>query len=301
LAKEIKAHLAVLSANLLFGVNYTAVQFITQKFIQPFGLNLIRVTVSSLLFWFVALFYRSGVSIKRKDFGRFFLCAMTGIVINQLLFIKGLSMTLVIHGALLSLVTPILITFIAAYFLKEKPGVYKIIGLTLGISGALMLILRREGSGNGDNILTGDLFIVINAISYSFYFVIVKPLMKEYQPLNVLRWVFTLALPFMFLFGWKQFREIQWQVFTAKEYLALTLIVVGATFLAYTFNLYSIQKLGAGITGAYIYTQPVFATLIAVFILHESLSLYKIAAALLIIAGVFLTSRKGINNKGAVD
>jgi drug/metabolite transporter (DMT)-like permease len=301
LAKEIKAHFAVLSANLLFGVNYTAVQFITQKFIQPFGLNLIRVTVSSLLLWFVALFYRSGVSIKRKHFGRFFLCAMTGVVINQLLFIKGLSMTLVIHGALLSLVTPILITFIAAYFLKEKPGVYKISGLTLGISGALMLILRREGSGNGGNILTGDVFIVINAISYSFYFVIVKPLMKEYQPLNVLRWVFTLALPFMFLFGWKQFREIQWQVFTAKEYFALTLIVVGATFLAYTFNLYSIQKLGAGITGAYIYTQPVFATLIAIFILHESLLLYKIAAALLIIAGVFLTSRKGINNKGAAN
>jgi drug/metabolite transporter (DMT)-like permease len=189
-------------------------------------------------------------------------------------------------------VTPIFITFIAAYFLKEDFGVLKITGLVLGIAGALMLILKKENKGNGDNILLGDILIIINAISYAIYFILVRPLMKEYKPLNVMRWMFTLGLPVMIVFGWNQFNEIRWVTFSAKEYLLLCVIIIGATFLAYTLNLYSIQKLGASITGAYIYTQPVFAAIIAMVVLNESLTVYKILAAVLIISGVFLTSRK---------
>jgi len=298
LRRQIKPHLAVLSANILFGLNYSAVQHITPKFIHPFGLNLIRVAVSTLLFWVMAFVYRSALGFRREHLGRFLLCALTGVVINQLLFIRGLSMTFVIHAVLLSLVTPIFITFIAAYLLKERFSVLKITGLIFGITGAAMLVIRREGSGKGDAVLMGDLFVLLNAISYSFYFVLVKPLMKEYRPMHVLRWVFTLGLPVMVAFGWSEFRAIQWETFSGTEYLTLALIVIGATFLAYTLNLYSIGQLGASVTGAYIYTQPVFATAVAMILLGETLTLYKITAAILIIAGVFLTGRNnGTNGK----
>jgi len=99
----------------------------------------------------------------------------------------------------------------------------------------------------------------------------------------------------MVAFGWSEFRAIQWETFGGTEYLTLALIVIGATFLAYTLNLYSIGQLGASVTGAYIYTQPVFATAVAMILLGETLTLYKITAAILIIAGVFLTGR---NNNG---
>jgi len=223
---------------------------------------------------------------------RFILCALTGVVINQILFIKGLSLTLSIHAALLALVTPIFITFVATWLGHEKFTPYTIAGFALGITGAVMLVLKKEVHGSGSNILLGNILIIINAISYSFYFVLVKPLMKEYSAMHVIRWLFTFGLPFMIFFGWKDFTEIQWQLFTIKEFAALGLIVIGATFLAYLFNLYGINKLGAGITGSYIYTQPVFATLIAVFILGESLTLYKLFAAALIIIGVVLAGRK---------
>jgi drug/metabolite transporter (DMT)-like permease len=297
LSDNLKAHLAVFSANIFFGVNFSAVHYITHKFVQPFGLNVLRVAISALLFWLAALLYRSSVKIKREHIGRFVLCAMTGVVINQLLFIKGLSMSLVIHASLLTLVTPIFITFIAAYLLKEKFSAYKIAGLVLGISGAVMLILKREDSGSGNNILIGDILIIINAISYAFYFVLVKPLMAEYRPINVMRWIFTLGLPIMLLFGWNEFTAVDWPSFNANAYMALAWIVIGATFLAYTFNLYSIQQLGASVTGSYIYTQPVFATVIAIFVMNESLTVYKIIAGLLILGGVFLTAKKSEEEK----
>jgi drug/metabolite transporter (DMT)-like permease len=55
---------------------------------------------------------------------------------------------------------------------------------------------------------------------------------------------------------------------------------------------YSIQKLGASLTGSFIYTQPFFAAVASILILHEQLSWTKIAAAALIMGGVFLANYK---------
>ncbi|HUR11617.1 MAG TPA: DMT family transporter [Flavitalea sp.] len=287
-----KAHAAVLSANLIFGFNFSAVQYITRNWVAPFGLNVIRVTVSSALLWIVLLFGKQQPGIRKEHIGRFILCALTGVVINQLLFIKGLSMTLSIHASLLILVTPIFITFVAAWLGQEGMSVLKIAGLVLGVSGAVMLAMERPGSHKGNDILWGDIFIIINAISYAFYFVLVKPLMKEYSPVHVLRWVFTIGLIVMVPIGWNEFNAIHWSSFSWREFSVLAFIVLFATFFAYLFNIYGIQYLGASITGAYIYTQPVFATLIAVIFLNEMLTWYKAAAAVLIAGGVLLVSRK---------
>ncbi len=300
--KNWRAHAAVLAANLIFGINFSAVQYITKKWIGPFGLNVIRVGVSTILLWVLILFSNTRAGIQQKHLGRFILCAITGVVINQMLFIKGLSMTLSIHASLLILVTPIFITIVAAWIGTEPLTIFKITGLGLGIAGAMILALDRQHSGKANDILWGDIFIIINAISYAFYFVLVKPLMQEYNPVHVIRWVFTIALVFVIPLGWNEFSRIPWQDFSAREFLATGFIVIGATFLAYLFNLYGIHRLGAGITGTYIYTQPVFAAVIAVLVLHEVFTVNKIIAAFLIVTGVLLVSRKnGVKKKWALN
>jgi drug/metabolite transporter (DMT)-like permease len=293
LKKKSTAHLALFFANLFFAVNLTAVKHLTNmELVKPFGLNVVRVGVSVLLFWILFLFKPVNIAIEKADRIRLILCAVTGIAINQLMFIKGLSLTYPIHAALLLLITPILIVFIAAWVLKERIGFFKITGLALGIAGALVLILAKDVAGNAGNILAGDILIIINAISYTIYFILVKPLMVKYNPVVILRWVFTIGLLFVLPFGWVEFTEIPWIKYTAVDYTSMALIVLSGTFLAYLFNLYGIKTLGASIAGFYIYTQPVFAALIAMLFLHEHLTMYKIIAALLIFSGVYLANKQ---------
>jgi drug/metabolite transporter (DMT)-like permease len=294
LLKNWKAHAAVLAANLIFGINFSAVQYITRKFIGPFGLNVIRVGVSTALLWLLIIFSSTKAGIRKEHIGRFILCSITGVVINQMLFIKGLSMTLSIHASLLILVTPIFITFVAAWVGTEPLNLWKILGLVTGVSGAVLLALERNHTGSASDILWGDIFIVINAISYAFYFVLVKPLMSAYNPVHVVRWVFTISLVFVIPIGWEQFSAIQWSSFGWEAYTATGFIAVGATFFAYLFNLYGIHQLGAGITGTYIYTQPIFASLIAVFLLNEQFNTAKIIAAILIVGGVLLVNKNRV-------
>ncbi len=263
--------------------------------VKPFGLNLIRVGISVILLWMMFIFKPVKTRIQKKDFIRFTLCALTGIAINQLLFLKGLSLTYSIHASLLMLTTPILITIIAAWLLKERLNNYKIAGLFLGILGATVLITAKENKGDGSMILLGDTLIILNAISYTVYFILVKPLMKEYHPITVIRVIFTIGFFMILPFGWREFAEVPWELYNAAAYINLILIVIGGTFLAYILNVYGIKILGASMAGTYIYSQPVFAALIAVLFLGEELAVYKIIAAVFIFTGVYLSNKSNSN------
>jgi drug/metabolite transporter (DMT)-like permease len=292
MTRNTKAHAAVLSANFIFGANYAIVKYITPAYLHPFALNVVRILVSLFLFWGLFLFKPGKVKLERKHIPRFLLCALTGVVINQIFFIKGVSLTTPIHSALLSLATPIFITLIAAWLLREGFTLLKFFGLILGIGGAALLILLKDSTHSGKDILLGDIMVIINAVSYAFYLVLVRPLMQTYSGIQVLRWIFTLGSLVILPFGMKEFLGTNWAAFGLSQWMALAAVGIGATFLAYLLNVYGINIIGASATGAYIYTQPVFAALIAIFFAGEHFSLVKFVAAVLIFTGVYLANFK---------
>lgn len=296
-----RAHLAVLTANLIFGVNFSIVKYVTPALIKPFGLNVVRVLVTTGLLWILHLWEKPAVSLQRKDVPLFIACGLTGITINQLLFIKGLSITYSIHASLLMLCTPLLITITAFFFLKEKLNTGVILGLALGIGGAALLITSKEKTGAGTNVILGDILIALNAISYAFYFVLVKPLMAKYSPLQVLRWAFTFGTLFILPFGWTEFTEAPWSTYTTQDLLAIGFVVIGATFFAYLLNIFGLHHIQASATGAYIYLQPIFATIVAVVFLGEHLTIMKVLSALLIFIGVFLVQRSKLKKAGSTN
>lgn len=287
-----RAHAAVLCTNLFFAANFSLVKLIAPRLVAPFGLNVFRVGGSLILFWALWLLGKTGAGIQRRHWGRFLFCALTGVAINQLLFLKGLTLTSTVHASLLMLCTPLLISVAAWWLYKEEMTPAKGAGLLLGVSGAVLLIAGRESGAHAVNPLLGDTLIIINAVSYSVYFIAVKPLMQVYSAVHVIRWVFSLGFVMILPFAWHEATAVQFALFTATDFAILAAIIITGTFLAYYFNAIGIQVLGAATTGAYIYTQPLFAVLIAVIILGEGLSLQKAIAAVLIFAGVYLVNLK---------
>lgn len=290
------AHLAVLSANLFFGINFTVVKYVVPQFMEPIALNVCRVAGSVFLFWLLFLLKPTRAGIDRKDIPRFFVCALSGVALNQVMFIKGLALTTSIHASLLILITPIVITFIAAWVLKERITALKIIGLLLGISGAVILIVMKDNTHTGNNILVGDILIALNAITYAFYLVWVRPLMHKYSPVHVIRWVFTLGAAMIIPYGWASFSSTDFNALDAGHWAAVLFVVTGGTFFAYLFNIFGVKVIGASATGAYIYTQPVFGAIIAILFLGENYDGYKFLSAILIFAGVYLANYKSKSN-----
>ncbi|MBC7588968.1 MAG: DMT family transporter [Chitinophagaceae bacterium] len=286
-----KAHIAVLVGNFFFGSAAVSIKHLTPQLMQPLALNVMRVGIALMLFWLLFLFKPGNASIRKKDIPRFILCAAAGVSINQILFVQGASLTSPIHTSLLSLATPIAITIIAAWLLKEKITINKVVGLALGIGGAAVLILVKNHADKESSV-SGDLLIISNAVSYAFYLVLAKPLMETYSPVHVIRWVFLFGAIMILPIGWKDFTQVNWNGFQWHHWFALVFLVIGATFLSYLFMVFGIAKLGSSITGTYIYTQPIFATIVSMVLYGEKLSLIKFVAAALIFGGVYLVNYK---------
>lgn len=286
---NIKPHLAILGANLIYGVNYSIAKDVMPTFIKPFGFIFCRVLGALILFTLVSSFYKE--KIEKKDFGRLAICGFFGVAANQLMFFYGLNLTNPINAGIIMTANPIMVLIASAFILNTRITYLKIIGLVLGISGALMILLFKKGFSFGSETWVGDLFIFLNATSYAIYLVLVKPLMHKYSPITVIKWVFTFGFIYVIPFGFNQFAEINWSSFTGDIWLKFAFVIIATTFLAYLFNIYGLKRLNPSIVSTYIYLQPLIAALFAIWVGKDSFTWIKFIAAILIFTGVYLVSK----------
>jgi len=296
--KTLKAHLALIGANLIYGINYSVAKDVMPAYIQPFGFILLRVIGAVILFWSVAAFLKTK-PIDKKDWPRLVLGGMFGVAINQMLFFKGLCITQPINAAIVMTSTPILVLVVSSVVLKERITTKKLIGIFLGLLGAFVLIaaptslLAFDFEFNSNTAL-GDLLVLINATSYGVYLIIIKPLMQKYEPIAVVKWVFLFGFFMVFPFGIQEAVAIQWSTMPTKIVLEMTFVIVGTTFFAYLFNIFALKELNPTVVSVYIYSQPFFATIVALAMGSDTINLIKITAAALVFTGVFLVSFSGV-------
>ena len=284
-----KAHAALLGANLIYGANYSLAKEVMPQYIGPSGMIVMRVLGAILLF---GLFWSFKPEIpKKEDILRFLLCAVTGVAVNQIMFFEGLNLTTPIQASIILTANPILVLIAAAIIAKERITWAKSIGIFLGLIGAAILILRSDNTAVGNNVMLGNFFVFINAVSYSVYLVLVRKLMRTYRVITVMFWIFLPGLLLVLPFGWQEFSIVEWTAIPTNALLILGFIIVGTTFLAYLLNAYALVTVSASVVSAYVYLQPFIAAAIAIAIGKDQLDLRMIVSALLVFAGVYLVSK----------
>lgn len=251
------AHLALFTVNFIYGVNYVVAKGLMPGVIGPSGFILLRVLGAGGLFGLLYAYRPQRVSAT--DLGRLFLCALTGVALNQLMFFHGLMRTSPLNASIIMVATPILVLVLAGILLKERISWMKALGVVLGAGGALVLILAKpSGTASGATAL-GDLLILVNATSYGLFLVLVKPLMRTYDTVTVMAWCFFFGLLLVLPFGWSELAAVQWRTLSAPHILALAFVVVMVTFLAYLMNTWALARVSPTVVGMYIYLQPVLA------------------------------------------
>lgn len=288
-----RAHLYLFISQVIYAITFVVAKVLMRDHIGPFALVLLRGLGAVPLFWLTdALFIRE--KTDKKDLPRLFLLCLFGVTINQTLFIKGLSLTSPISAAIMMITTPILVLIVAAVLIREKISWMRTFGIVIGFGGAAMLMLNSgiSASGGKEDSPLGDLMIFINALSWGTYLVLVKPLMKKYHTVTILRWTFTFSMIFILPIGYTQLTEVKWEMFTPYMYSLLFFVIFFTTFLAYLLNVYALKELSPSVVSAYIYLQPVLTAIIAVSTGNDSITLMKVVAALFIFAGVYFVSRK---------
>lgn len=293
--KRWQAHLAVFIANLIYGANYSIAKTVTPLYIKPFGFIVLRTLVATILFWVAGYFFPKE-QLKKKDLLRLLGCALFGIAINQLLFFKGLSLTSPINAGLMMISNPIFVLLLSFAMLHEQITWMRIIGIASGIAGCAILILYGGRFSTVQSSSIGDLCILINALSYAVYLILVKPLMGKYHPVTIMKWIFLFGALMVLPFGFSEFNEVQWSLFDNKIWMATVFVVIGSTFFAYLFNTLGLVTLRASVVSVYIYMQPLLAAGFALLLGKDSPHLLHGIAAILIFSGVYLSIKPNSRN-----
>jgi len=293
LSKRTLAILAALGATTIYGLSHTIAKGVMPNYVEPQGFIMLRVIGASLLFWLVS-FFGPKEKIEKKDYRRLLLCAIFGMGINMLVFFKGLALSTPINSAVLITITPIIVLLLSMFLIKEKISSRKVVGIVIGLAGALGLILfGNEIRQDAPNIPLGNFYILLNAIFYGTYLIIAKTLIKKYHPFTFMKWLFSLGILICLPFGYHELVAIEWADLPFEAIWKIVFVIVGTTFCTYLFNIFALTQLKASTVSAFIYVQPLIGILYAVATGQDTLTTIKIVAACLVLLGVYLASKKG--------
>ncbi|CAH0337273.1 hypothetical protein FVB9288_03027 [Flavobacterium sp. CECT 9288] len=289
-----KRNLALIGATLvsiIYGVTFTIAKDVMPFYIDAYGFILLRVGGSVLLFWLIWLFMPKE-KIEIGDFPRIIAAAFFGVAFNMLTFFKGLSLTSPISAAVIMVSTPMIVLTLSAIIMKERMQKRKVFGIILGLIGTAFLILYGKSIGNATNAGLGNFLVLVNAISYGFYLIVVKKLMDKYNAFTFVKWIYLFGFLMVLPFGWSQFQAVDWAIVPAAIGWKIGFVVIFSTFFTYLLNLLSMKELKPTTVAVFIYLQPLFATIFAISLGKDELSLVKIGSAVLIFIGVYLVTMK---------
>ncbi|NHF58822.1 DMT family transporter [Flavobacteriaceae bacterium TP-CH-4] len=292
MSKRTLAIFAAIGATTIYGINHTIAKGVMPDHVQPFGFIMLRVIGAAVLFWAVSIFGPKE-KIDKKDYLRMVVCALLGMGFNMLVFFKGLALSTPINSSVLVTTTPIIVLILSAILIKEKILPQKIVGIAIGLIGALGLILfGAEIRQDAPNIPLGNFLILMNSVFYGSYLIVAKTLIAKYHPFTFMKWLFTLGIFICLPLGYQELIEIRWGQLPLGALWSIIFVIIGTTFCTYLFNIFALTQLKASTLSAFVYVQPLFGILFAIATGQDRLTSVKILAACLVLLGVYLASRR---------
>jgi drug/metabolite transporter (DMT)-like permease len=244
-------------------------------------------TASSVMLALAALRHRRAALPAARDLGSLFVLSVLGVMLNQLLFLEGLHRSTAVNAGLLMTVIPVATLGVAVLLGQERLTLRRQLGLLLSTAGVAWLFLHR-GAEVGGRTRVGDLMLTVNALSYSIYLVLAKPVLARLPQLVVVAWVFAfgaLIVPWFAL-------DVPWAPAGAgtRHWLALGGVLLFPTLLAYLLNTIVLSRTHASTTAAYILLQPLVSAVLALAWLGERPGPGIGITAVCVVSGLWLVS-----------
>ena len=257
------------------------------------GLTLVtfRVVGACLLFWIASLFAKKE-HVPRHDKLMFIGAALFGLICNQCCYTMGLSITSPINASIVTTSMPIFAMLLSALILKEPITGKKAIGVLMGCSGALILILTSAAHASakvGD--IRGDLLCLFAQFSFALYLSLFNPLIRRYSVFTTNKYMFSWGTLMLLPFTFTHVEEVLSNPIPAKTWWEVAYVVCIGTFLCYILTMVGQRTLRPTVVSVYNYVQPVVSVgatlLMGLGILKPTHAL----AVVLVFSGVWLVTK----------
>ena len=286
---EVKGHLAAIVTNTIFGLNIPVTKSLLDGWMSPMGYTLTRMFFGLSVFWAITVFQKKE-KISMLDVPVIAIGGFLGLVVTQITFAIGLMFTTPTIYALIIALCPIVVLLLSILFLNETITRNEIIGILLGITGAILIISQNSSGTYGLNHLLGIFIAAVSVTSYAAYIIITRKISAKYEPATLMKWMFLAASVVAIPLG---IDELPVQRIYSPEATLMPILLLGfsllfSSLLAFFLMPFALKRIKATTAGAYINVQPIIAATVSVVTGQDLFSWDKLIAVLLVITGVYI-------------
>lgn len=287
--KRMQGHLFAFTANLMWGL-MSPIGKSALGYFSPLSVTTFRMVGAALAFWALSLFCKHE-QIERKDRLKILGASLFALVFNQGVFIFGLSLTSPIDASIVTTTLPIITMLVAALYLKEPITNKKVLGIIIGATGAVTLILGSQSGGSSNGHLIGNLLCLSAQLSFSIYLTVFKSLTQRYSVVTINKWMFLCASICYLPFSYQGISEIAWATIPMTAIYQVLYVILGGSFIAYLCIMSAQRLLRPTVVSMYNYIQPIVATIAALFMGIGTFGWSKGAAIVLVFLGVYIVTQ----------
>ena len=289
---RLQAHAAVLLANIIFGLGVPVTKLLLDQWVSPMAYMATRCLGAAAIFWLISLFLPHE-KVAPRDLTVIILGGLLGIVVSQTLTAWALTFTTPVYFSLIATLTPVATMLCAVLFIGEKISARGIVGVVLGVAGAMLMVFIGWQGGSGKNDLLGIGLTILSMLTWAVYLIITRKVSARYTAVTQMKWVFLASAVAVLPFSWADLQSaplysaaIQWSGLAEMGF-----IVVFATVAGYFAIPFAMRYLKATTVSVYTNLQPIVASLVAIAISQDVLTWDKPVALILVLLSAWLVTK----------
>ncbi len=289
--KELIAHLSMFGACAGWGLMAPIGKDAMTHGFDGITMVTFRVVGACLLFWIASIFAKKE-EVPMKDKLMFIGAAVFGLLCNQCCYTIGLSITSPINASIVTTSMPIFAMILSALILKEPITGKKALGVLMGCSGALILILTSAAHADGKvGDIRGDLLCLFAQFSFALYLSLFNPLIRRYNVFTINKYMFSWAALMLLPFTFTHVQEVVSQPLPVKTWWEVGYVVAVGTFFGYILTMVGQRTLRPTVVSVYNYVQPIVSVAASLLMGIGILKPTHALAVVLVFSGVWLVTK----------
>jgi drug/metabolite transporter (DMT)-like permease len=283
------AEISLMLAAVFWGANYAATKY-AAEFMPPLLVVAFRFTVGGVLVSCLLLTLKPGDRIAPKDLLPVAGLGCLYVAVGQGTFTLGIHLTSAANTGLIFATSPAWGLLLGSMLGLERPTWKGILGVGLSILGVSIVFyegLSAESAG-----LSGDLLVLVSAMTFGAYTVFSMPMLRRHSPMAVAAYsllfgglvVLLLSVPFL--------PSLDWAGVGVGAWAAVIFSGVFATAFAFSAWQIGISRIGANRVLVYQYLITLTGVASGIVFFGESLGVQKLVGGAVILIGVYLARRQ---------
>ena len=290
---KIAAHASLLVANIIFGLGVPITKLLLDNWVSPMAWMATRCIGAAVIFWAVSLFMPKE-KVPIKDLFVIMIGGLIGFLVSQTFTAWAIDYSTPTYVSFIGTLTPVMTMVCAALFIGERISGRGLVGVVIGIIGAMLMVVMNWQGGAGKNDVLGIAFALLSLLTWAIYLIITRKVSAKYSAVTQMKWIFLVSSVAILPFSWSDLAHStlyssawQWSGVLEMAYIVVLATVVG--FFAIPF---ASRYLKATTVSVYTNLQPILASFVAIALGQDLLTWDKPVALILVLLSAYMVSKR---------